>query len=68
MLCALTRPFWDAATDLGLNEPVKVLINTIFDSVGSLASTGWAKSKGVKADIPRVIVTLVLRMPARLLV
>jgi hypothetical protein len=40
MLCALTKPFWEAATDLGLNEPVKVLINRILDSAGSLAITG----------------------------
>ena len=68
MLCALTKPLCDAATDLGLKDPVKVLINCILDSAGSLACTGMAKTWVVKAAIQTATVTLVLRMPARVLV
>ena len=68
MLCALTKPFWDAATDLGLNEPVKVFTNRIFESEGFMACTGLAKSKGVTAAMQSATVTLVLCMLARVLV
>ena len=68
MLCALTKPLCDAATDLGLKDPVNVLTNCILDSAGSLACTGLAKTRGVKAAIQRATVTLVLRMLARVLV
>ena len=68
MLCALTKPLCDAATDLGLKDPVKVLTNCILDSAGSLACNGLAKARGVKAAMQRATVTLVLRMPARVLV
>ncbi len=67
MLCALTKPVCEAATDFGVKDPVKVLTNFILLSVNSLACAGKiAEEKAsTRKEMPAAI--LKIRMPARLL-